>query len=257
MINDLPIRRTRFLGVGFDQLTAEEVLDLIFDQANKSDFEYVVTPNADHVVRLALRNDLLEVYDGAFLSTCDSRIVLALARLKGYPIGGLVTGSDLTRMLFVAGTLRKYRIAIVGGAPEEIEVLKERYQLSDVYHLNPSMGFISRPEEVEHCCQFVKDVQANIVFFAVGSPQQELLASKVKATVGARGVGLCIGASLLFLTGTEKRAPGLVSKVGLEWLYRLSQNPKRLWRRYLGNMKIFKLAMKAPRYQESKLNKRD
>ena len=80
---------------------------------------------------------------------------------------------------------------------------------------------------------------------AVAMPQQEILALRVAQAGGAVGVGLCIGASLDFLTGRKARAPLWMRKASLEWLHRLLSEPKRLWRRYLvEGPRIFLLTMK-------------
>jgi UDP-N-acetyl-D-mannosaminuronic acid transferase (WecB/TagA/CpsF family) len=68
---------------------------------------------------------------------------------------------------------------------------------------------------------------------AIGSPQQEIIAQRLKERGIARGLALCVGASINFLTGIEKRAPLWMREAGLEWLYRLTKNPRRLWKRYL------------------------
>jgi len=72
-----------------------------------------------------------------------------------------------------------------------------------------------------------------VYFFAVGSPQSELICSLIRQRNRTAGVGLCIGASLEFLTGSKLRAPHWMQRVGLEWLFRLVNEPTRLWRRYL------------------------
>jgi exopolysaccharide biosynthesis WecB/TagA/CpsF family protein len=80
--------------------------------------------------------------------------------------------------------------------------------------------------------EFVQQSAANLVLFAIGSPQSELLCAEIRGR-GATGAGLCIGASLEFLTRAKKRAPLWMRRVGLEWLFRLLSEPRRLWRRYL------------------------
>jgi N-acetylglucosaminyldiphosphoundecaprenol N-acetyl-beta-D-mannosaminyltransferase len=95
------------------------------------------------------------------------------------------------------------------------------------------MGFIRSELEVRKCVDFVVKAQAPLVFIAVGRPQQEILASRIADHPQARGVGLCIGASIDFLTGAQRRAPIWVQKVGLEWSYRLLSDPQRFARRYL------------------------
>ncbi len=81
--------------------------------------------------------------------------------------------------------------------------------------------------------RFVLDHPARLIFLAVGSPRQELLAAAVQATDAATGTALCIGAGLDFLAGAARRAPAWMQRAGLEWLHRLSSNPRRMARRYL------------------------
>jgi exopolysaccharide biosynthesis WecB/TagA/CpsF family protein len=95
------------------------------------------------------------------------------------------------------------------------------------------MGFIASEHEVRKCVDFVVKAQAPLIFLAVGMPQQEILAGHIADHPQARGVGLCIGASIDFLTGKQRRAPVWVQKAGLEWLHRLLSDPRRLASRYL------------------------
>ena len=95
------------------------------------------------------------------------------------------------------------------------------------------MGFDRDPRAFAETIAFVLRHPARFVFIAVGSPRQERLAAALAATGQAAGVGLCVGASLAFLAGVEKRAPAWMGRHGLEWLYRLASDPRRLARRYL------------------------
>ena len=95
------------------------------------------------------------------------------------------------------------------------------------------MEFIRSELEVRKCVDFVVKAQAPLVFLAVGRPQQEILASRIADHPQARGVGLCVRASIDFLTGAQRRAPVWVREVGLEWCYRLLSDPQRFARRYL------------------------
>ena len=94
------------------------------------------------------------------------------------------------------------------------------------------MGFIDDPAERQRAVRFVVEAGARFTFLAVGSPRQELIAHDVMTTGEASGIGLCIGASIEFLTGTQQRAPAVLQRLHLEWLFRLLSDP-RLWRRYL------------------------
>jgi len=95
------------------------------------------------------------------------------------------------------------------------------------------MGVDRDPAAVETALHFLETHPARFVFLAVGSPRQEVVAEALVRRGKATGFGLCIGASLLFLTGGERRARRPVQKAGLEWAWRLAGDPKRLARRYL------------------------
>jgi exopolysaccharide biosynthesis WecB/TagA/CpsF family protein len=106
------------------------------------------------------------------------------------------------------------------------------------------MGFDAMPGEVEKCVDFVSANPARFVFIAVGSPRQEIVAYAIRRSSMASGLGLCIGTSINFLVGAEKRAPVWMQRAGFEWLSRLVGSPRRLWRRYLIECpKIFPLML--------------
>ena len=93
---------------------------------------------------------------------------------------------------------------------------------------DPPFGFIADPAAVERCADFVLAHPARYVFLACGAPQSEMLGRHIVERGGAVGTGLCIGASLLFVTGLERRAPVLMQRAGLEWLHRLVREPTRM-----------------------------
>jgi exopolysaccharide biosynthesis WecB/TagA/CpsF family protein len=96
------------------------------------------------------------------------------------------------------------------------------------------MNFVRDPVAIEACVREVESLSPfRFCFLAVGSPQQEIVAQALKMRGLARGLALCVGASINFITGNERRAPPWMRRIGIEWLYRLLQNPKRLAYRYL------------------------
>lgn len=222
-----------FLGFAFDRIEPDVALKSILARAAHAPFAYVITPNVDHVVRLqCARSDLWPAYRHAWLTLCDSRI---LAKLAGSVRVNLpvTTGSDLTAEMFRTAIARDDRVAILGGDAAMIETLRTSGGFTNLVHYNPPMGFINDPLERLLAVDFVVNAQARFTFLAVGSPQQEILAYEVARTGEAVGVGLCIGASLDFIGGKTTRAPRIVQKLSMEWLFRLATNPARLWRRYL------------------------
>lgn len=241
----MPIKRVPFVGVGFDLLAMDEVLKRLSAVTEATPYGYVVTPNVDHVVRLddtAQAAELGHLYEEADLSLCDSRIIAHLARARGLSLP-VVPGSDLTLALFDTVIRPGDRVAIIGGDREMVADLAGRYSGLELLHYEPPMGLRRNAAAREEAARFIAEAHARFTFIAVGSPQQEMIAGAVRAFPQATGMALCIGASLDFITGRQRRAPKLMQKLSIEWMHRLASDPKRMWRRYLvEGPRIFLLA---------------
>lgn len=210
---------------GFAQLAA---------RFNQRKFGYVVTPNVDHLIRLHESEHFRSLYRAAAYVLLDSRLLAKLLRLFRRQEFPVCTGSDLTRVLFERVIQPDDRIVLVGASTQQANILRQRYGLTALAHHNPPMGFIKDPQEVQRCLDFVEARSPfRFCLLAVGSPQQEQLAHALQQRGKARGLALCVGASIDFLTGAERRAPEWMQQAGLEWLYRMAQNPRRLAQRYL------------------------
>jgi len=240
---DLSIASVEFVDMDFTAIDTARVIEAVRTRTAEASFAYVVTPNVDHIVRLQRnRSDLWPAYRGAWMILCDSRILAHLARYAGSSLP-VFPGSDLTSTMFADVIAPEDSIAIIGGRPGELETLVSRFGLRNVQHYDPPMGFIHCPLEVAKAVHFVVASRARYTFLAVGSPQQEILARRISRTRGATGIGFCVGASLDFLTGAQERAPSIMQRMSLEWLYRLRSDPRRLWRRYLiDGPEIFRIA---------------
>ncbi len=223
----------RFLTVRFDPLSMDQTLARLTARGPAEPFVYVVTPNVDHVLRLASASDHLRaIYEKAWLSLCDSRVLQLAGRW--FPIElTVVTGSDLVRELFTRVITPDDSITIIGGEPATVDYLRRHFKLQHINHHNPPMGFIDNESEVEACIRFVAEHPARFVFLCVGSPRQEILAARIAEQAGTVGVGFCIGIALEFVAGVKKRAPLWMRRMGLEWFHRLLSEPRRLWRRYV------------------------
>lgn len=225
--------RCAFLGVDFDRLTREAAIERVGALADDAGFAYVVTPNVDHIVQLHRTRDseLAASYQAAALCLCDSRILARLARWSGLALP-VVAGSDLTRDLLVAA-LPPCKIAIVGGDTALHRELAARYPRFAWSFHQPPMGVRRSVAARVAIADFVETAAADVIFLAIGAPQSEIVCTEIAARGKARGVALCIGASLEFMTGAKSRAPLWMQRASLEWLYRLLSEPRRLWRRYL------------------------
>jgi exopolysaccharide biosynthesis WecB/TagA/CpsF family protein len=197
-------------------------------------FGYVVTPNVDHIIRHSQDGAFRALYAEASYIFLDSRFLSNLLAMFKPQRMRVCLGSDLTGAI-LRGVIKPDDVAVlVGGSELQADQLRIKFKLSSLLHINPPMNFIADEPAVEECLRAIEAASPfRFCFLAIGSPQQEIIAHKLKERGIARGLGLCVGAAVNFLTGVEKRAPLLVQHMGFEWLYRLLRDPRRLARRYL------------------------
>jgi exopolysaccharide biosynthesis WecB/TagA/CpsF family protein len=240
--------QVEFLGLPFSLLPPAEAARLVIERAG-APYGYVVTPNAYHVV--TVHNEparLLPIYQGAWLSLCDSRIVRALARLEGLALP-LITGSDLVADLLAAlnaaaGPAPK--LLIVGPPHDAGAKLRAAYPHL-TFEMLPAPAALAQNADLRlavarACMQRSWD----IALLCVGCPAQELIARQLDELGRKTGIALCVGAAIDFLTGTRRRAPRWLRRLSLEWAHRLAQDPSRLWHRYfVVSPKIFRIFMTA------------
>jgi N-acetylglucosaminyldiphosphoundecaprenol N-acetyl-beta-D-mannosaminyltransferase len=227
-----------FLGLDFANASYADAEITVLRWASEPRFRYVITPNVDHMVRLFVdpapqgSDELWAAYRAADLRVCDSRILAHLAALSGVKLP-VIVGADLTVRLLSRDLPVGTKIAIIGGDERQLAQLRQLQPLLEWHLLVPPMGVRTNPEAQAVIVRFIEETRAAMVFFAIGSPQSEIVAWQVAKRGIAPGVGLCIGASIEFLTGDKKRAPRVVQALSLEWAFRLLSEPRRLWRRYL------------------------
>ncbi|GLK77540.1 glycosyl transferase [Methylopila jiangsuensis] len=228
-----PAPRLRFLGVDYHRLTPDEALDAVLARPADAAFAPLVTPNAAHVARIAEGGAQAEPYRNAWLCLNDSRVVELLAKTRGLDLPS-VPGSDLVaRLLSDPRFDRAAPLLLVGGDSALFQALAAKAGLTAADHYEAPMGLLTNRDAFEATVAAVEAHPARFTLLAVGSPQQEKLAEALRRRGVARGVGLCIGASVEFFVGRRPRAPRWMSRAGLEWLFRLSTEPRRMWRRYV------------------------
>lgn len=241
MISTVPL-----LGLAFADLRTDEAAAWIAARPEAAPFGYVVTPNADHLVRLSRDPSLRPLYENAWLRLLDSRVVGRAARLLGLDAPHVAPGSDVTAALLSRHLRPGERVTIVGLRPEHLPALVDRCGIARPAHWDPPSGFDRDKRAMRQAVDFVLANPARLVFLAVGSPRQELLAAAIAATGQAVGTALCVGASLAFLAGTQPRAPAWMRRAGLEWSFRLACDPTRLAQRYLvDSPEVFRLLWRA------------
>lgn len=224
-------------GIPFSRVSLDELCDAIRDRIAAGEPGFVVTPNVDHVCRFHRDAAFQSVYDHAFLIVPDGVPLLWFARLLGRPLRQKLSGSDLVPKLCAYAAAHDLSVFFLGGRPGAAEGTAD--QLSKVHpslrvagSLAPPIGFNESDVSNDEVVRTLRESKADLCFVAFGSPKQEIW---MDAHINESGVGMMlgVGAGLDFASGLVRRAPRLMQKLGLEWLWRLVLEPRRLWRRYL------------------------
>jgi N-acetylglucosaminyldiphosphoundecaprenol N-acetyl-beta-D-mannosaminyltransferase len=200
----------------------------------------VVTPNSDHIVRLERDEEFRAAYAHADVVTADGMPLVWASRLLREPLKERVTGADLMPRLCKEAAEHGLKVFILGGKPGIPEEAARRLQaafpgLIVAGTCSPSFGFEQDPAENDAIVRLVSSSEADLVFVGLGSPKQEFWMHRNLGRFDS-GVFLGIGAAVDFCAGKVRRAPPWMQKAGFEWLYRWTQDPLRLTKRYLADL---------------------
>lgn len=232
-----PLPRVPLGSIHADVIDFNGAVDRIVALCRAGQGGSVVTPNVDHVVMAEHNAALKAAYDGASLSLVDGKPLVWLAQAMNQPLPGKISGSDLIRPLVARAAQEGLRCFFLGGmegiAQRAADILvAEHPGLIVAGCYSPPFGFEKNPEQDQAVVDVVAAAKPDLVFIALGAPKQELWWHKHQQAL-APAVGLGIGASLDFIAGVVTRAPSWMSDAGLEWVYRLVQEPRRMAERYL------------------------
>jgi N-acetylglucosaminyldiphosphoundecaprenol N-acetyl-beta-D-mannosaminyltransferase len=246
----------------FSAVTMQDAVSLISLLIQKSNApHHIVTGNLDHLYRLEHDEEFQEVYRSASLVLPDGMPVVWLSRLfrKSGELGlpERVAGSDLLFELAKLSSSSGIRLFLLGGETGAADgtrtVLEERFpgcQICGTYC--PPRDIFNTPEEQERIRKIVRTANPDVLLVAFGAPKQEKWILRNKALLGVP-VLMGVGGSFEMASGKVARAPMVVQKLGMEWAFRMVQDPSRLWRRYIGNNLpfLFRLLLRTMREQQS------
>ncbi|HEX3744312.1 MAG TPA: WecB/TagA/CpsF family glycosyltransferase [Bryobacteraceae bacterium] len=214
-----------------------ETLDEIGRLIERKEFAFAVTPNVDHVMRHRRHQEFRNIYAAAQLVVPDGVPLLWASKLLGDSLKERVNGTDLFERTCSLAAERGYSVYLLGGNPGAAgragkRLLESNPGLRIAGWDCPPPGFQKDADSNARIVKKVRDSGADILFVALGSPKQEEWIYRFGRSTGAKfAVG--IGISFSLVGGDIKRAPVFLQRAGLEWLWRLSREPARLWKRYL------------------------
>lgn len=231
------LERVDLFGIRLDNLTLEGALERVRDFLRGSNGHYVVTPNVDHVVRLQRDPEFREIYGRASLVVPDGMPLVWASRLLGRPLRERITGTDLVRPVCRLAAEEGASVFFLGGNPGVAEkaaaaLSRELPGLQVAGAYGPAFGFDSDPDEDRRVVETIRRSKPDILFVCLGSPKQERWIARHLEELPVKAA-FCVGSALDYPAGMARRAPAWMRAAGLEWLWRLGLEPRRLARRYL------------------------
>ncbi|MFA6039826.1 MAG: WecB/TagA/CpsF family glycosyltransferase [Candidatus Peribacteraceae bacterium] len=222
--------RVTLLGVPIDAITMDRAVGKILAFLESQRQHHVATPNAEMLVEAAKNGTFRQILQRTSLNLPDGTGLLWMARMTRQVLPSRVTGVDTMQELCAALTA-EYPVFLLGARPGVAEKaaakLKERnprLKIAGTFAGSP------REEEAREIVARINAVNPSLLFVAYGSPAQELwIARHLNAMTGVR-VAMGVGGSFDFIAGEQKRAPRFLRKLGLEWVWRLIREPRRIGR---------------------------
>jgi N-acetylglucosaminyldiphosphoundecaprenol N-acetyl-beta-D-mannosaminyltransferase len=224
-----PVNQTRVLGVRVDCIEMDAALARIEELVDMGGHHLVATVNPEFVMRARDDLEFARVLESADLCLADGTGVVWAARRQGCTMLGPVTGVDLIPPLAAICARRGFRLFLLGAAPGVAADLAGRLRSQ-----NPALDVAAHagtpdPSSDAETLRLIQAQSPHIVLVAYGAPKQELWIDRVKDQLGA-AVLMGVGGSFDYLTGRVSRAPAWMRRAGLEWLFRLGNQPWRVRR---------------------------
>lgn len=223
-------------GLHLSPLRESDLFQFVADRIKDREPCYLVTPNL-HFARLASGDPAFcSVLNQAALRLCDSAILSAILKLRRQALPARLTGSGLTPKLLEFAERNRHRVFLFGSDEGTLAQVRDKYPGAVCGFACPPRH--EKPWEMEEANREyvaqIKESAPDLLFIALGARKQEFWADRYHAECNVP-VTMCIGASLDFIAQRVKRAPVVMQRIGLEWLWRVCVEPNRLWQRYLGD----------------------
>ncbi len=249
------IKTTNILGVNLAVTNMQQITNYLIKNIHNLRGNYITLSNVHTTVLATEDREYRMIQNSAFLALPDGKPISLIQKLCGYKNARQTAGPDLMEKVWKLTENTDIKHFFFGGSEEAIKKL--RNNIKQKYPNLKIVGMISPPfrtltdEEDKGVIKRINESGADIIWVGLGAPKQEHWMYAHKGKVHALMFG--VGAGFDFHAGTVKRAPKLIRKLYLEWLYRLFQDPKRLWKRYLtSNVKFIFYILKSALFRKNK-----
>lgn len=250
------IRTCEILKTNIAVTNMPETVEFIDARIQSGGGGYICVSNVHTTVMAYEDEDYRKIQNSALLALPDGKPLSVVSKKRGFPEAERVAGPDLMERMFRESTQNGYLHYFYGSTPETLAALLEKLQ--EKYPKIQIAGMEAPPfrdltkEEDTACIDRINQTEPDIVWVGLGAPKQERWMYAHKDSI--KGLMIGVGAGFDFHAGTVKRAPKWMQNIGMEWLYRLCQDPKRLWKRYVStNWKFAKLVVREKECREREL----
>lgn len=233
--------RIQILGITIDPLTMKETVDAVEQYVLKKHPLHLMGVNADKINQCHEDEKIKKIVNESGIINADGASVVLASKFLGAPVPERVAGIDLMQNLLELSNKKGYSVYFF-GAKEEIlqdmlKIFEERYPALNV--VGYRNGYFS-PEDEKHIQEDIKEKKPDFVFVGITSPKKEYIIQSFMDN-GINAVFMGVGGSFDVLSGHIKRAPLWMQNAHLEWLFRVANEPKRLFKRYfVGNVTFIK-----------------
>lgn len=227
-------KRVEIIGVPISAVNMSECLEFVYMNFENIRGEYICASNVHTTVLAHEQTEYMKVQSESALSIPDGKPLSVVGKKKGYKDMEKVTGTHLMQNTFCDARFKGKKHYFYGTTPEVLNKMMNnmKHRYSDVYicGYEPSVFRPLSDEEVEELAIRINESEADFVWVGIGAPRQEFLMNRLKGKIG--GVMIGVGGAFNIIAGIVNDAPMWMQNVGLEWLYRLLKEPKRLFKRY-------------------------
>lgn len=224
--------RYRFLGFNLDNLSLAETVQQVEEIVKKGTPQQHIVLNALKVAYAHANDDLRKIINDCAIVNADGQSVVWGARLLGIPIKERVAGIDLMQALLRAAEGKRWGVYFLGAQEEILQLMVSKLQKSypNLLISGYRNGYFSTEDE-RSVVDDIKSCKPDILFIGISSPKKEIFLNKYLNELNIP-FSMGVGGSFDIIAGKTKRAPRIIQRIGLEWLYRVYQEPKRVWKRY-------------------------
>ncbi len=236
---DRDVQRVKLFGCPIDNLSMEETLERIERYIKEATPHQHVSINVHKVVSFQRDPQLRETLQECALASADGQPIVWASRLLGKPLKARIAGIDLMQHAVELAARKGYTVYFLGARPEVLQKVVEHHQTKfpSLRIAGFSHGYWSSAQE-RAVVQAISEAKPDILLVAMGSPRKELFLRKYVHTMQVP-FAMGVGGSFDVLAGKTRRAPLWVQRAGLEWLWRVAQEPGRLWSRYFVDGVVF------------------